>query len=404
MGSKRGAAVGAGVLDAPKDDSTYAMESPRRRSSRAAQEASYPEPDEDSDVYDVPAFRRQGTGYTVRLRPGLPKSWMGRAAFAAGLLAAVAALGAGLAGLRHAVLHDSRFVVTTSSDIQITGNEHITRGQLLSVFGADLERNIFRVPMDERRADLERLPWVAHATVMRLLPNQVRIAVTERTPVAFTRQGSRIGLVDADGVLLDMPANAAGDPHYSFPVLTGLAGNDPLSTRAARMAIYRRFMRELDSAGENLTKSLSEVDVSSPEDVKALVATGSTDILVHFGDEQFLERYHQFQQHLAEWKQQYPKLASADMRYERQVVLEMQPGSGVPVNAESSGGNATAVQPAAAAAPRPAVHPAPGHAKGRLASSPGNSRSSNARMFADLAARNTAAQRRAGETKRAGAR
>jgi cell division protein FtsQ len=291
-------------------------------------------------------------------------------------------------------------VVTTSSDIQITGNQHITRGQLLSVFGADLERNIFRVPMEERRADLERLPWVAHATVMRLLPNQIRIAVTERTPVAFTRQGSQIGLVDANGVLLDMPPNAAGDPHYSFPVLTGLSANDPLSTRAARMVIYRRFMGELDSSGENVTKSISEVDVSNPEDVKALVATGSSDILVHFGDEQFLERYHQFQQHLAEWKQQYPKLASADMRYERQVVLEMQPGTGVPVNAETAGeGAAIAQPPTAAESPKPAAHVALSHPKAKPASFAGKSRSSNARIFADLAA-----QRRAEQKKRVAAR
>ena len=60
-----------------------------------------------------------------------------------------------------------------------------------------------------------------HATVMRLLPNKIRVQITERTPVAFVRQGTQIGLVDASGVLLDMPPEDAGDPHYSFPVLTG---------------------------------------------------------------------------------------------------------------------------------------------------------------------------------------
>ena len=32
---------------------------------------------------------------------------------------------------------------------------------------------------------------------------------------------------------------------------------------------------------------------------------------------------------------QYPKLAAADMRYDRQVVLEMQPGTGVPVKSDA---------------------------------------------------------------------
>ncbi len=52
---------------------------------------------------------------------------------------------------------------------------------------------------------------------------------------------------------------------------------------------------------------------------------------MHFGEEDFLERYKKYEAHLAEWRAQYPKLSSVDMRYERQAVLEMQPGSSVPV-------------------------------------------------------------------------
>jgi cell division protein FtsQ len=49
-------------------------------------------------------------------------------------------------------------------------------------------------------------------------------------------------------------------------------------------------------------------------------------LLVHFGDENFLERYHGYQAHLAEWRQQYPRLAAVDARYDTQFVLEMTPG------------------------------------------------------------------------------
>jgi cell division protein FtsQ len=126
---------------------------------------------------------------------------------------------------------------------------------------------------------------------------------------------------------------------YSFPVLTGISASDPLSTRAARMKIYMEFVAALDAGGENISRGLSEVDLSNPEDVKAILPSGgsaSTDVLVHFGDAKFLERYHQYRQHLAEWRTQYPRLGSVDMRYERQVVLEMQPGgAAVPAAAAS---------------------------------------------------------------------
>ena len=309
----------------------------------------------------------------------LPKTLWGRIAAGSGL---VLVAGAGIAALlvvRSFLLHDEHFVVESPSSIQIAGNSHLTRPQLLSVFGEDVERNVFNIPLGARRAELESLPWVAHATVLRLLPNRVRVAIVERTPVAFVRQGKEIGLVDANGVLLDLagpvdagaPARKAAD--YSFPVLTGISSGDPLSTRAARMKIYMEFVAALDATGENISRRLSEVDLSNPEDVKAILpdgGAGGADILVHFGDGKFLERYHQYQQHLAEWRTQYPKLASVDMRYERQVVLEMQAGSAVPNGDTAPAGGAkelTAAAPAKVAEKSvPVVAKAAAVAKGKV--------------------------------------
>jgi cell division protein FtsQ len=332
-----------------------------------------------------------------RLR-GAIKSTVGRVLVGSVAFVALCVVVGGALVTRNYLLHDPRFVIPSSDQIETVGNVHLTRAQLLSVFGEDVERNIFKVPLAERRADLERLPWVQRATVMRLLPNTLRVQVVERTPVAFVRQGSAIGLVDTSGVLLDMPASDAGDPRYSFPVLTGLSASDPLSMRAARMEIYRRFVKELDSSGEKVTENLSEVDVSNPEDVKALIPSGSTDVLVHFGDEDFLTRYRHFQEHLPEWKQQYPKFASADMRYDRQVVLEMAPGTSVPENVASN--TETPVMPAAKpletivkkpvkteAAPAVKAPVRISHPAARPVSvATGKTSAANARMFAALAA------------------
>ncbi len=269
----------------------------------------------------------QRGSYGMRVRGGLPRSLGGRILLGSAAVVLLGAVTLTIAEIRQFLLHDPRFSITTSTEIGVAGNEHISRSDVLGVFGSDLERNIFKIPLAERRADLERLPWVAHATVERLLPNHLRVQVIERTPIAFVRQGSHIGLVDADGVLLDMPPESAGDPHYSFPVLTGLLPDDTPELRASRMEVYRRFMGDLDSSGQRRTQAVSEVDVTNPEDVKALVTLNDADILVHFGDEEFLHRFESFQRHMPEWRTQYPKLASADMRYERQVVLEMERGA-----------------------------------------------------------------------------
>lgn len=277
--------------------------------------------------------RARRPGLRLSFRGGLiPKTIWGKVAAGGALLVIAGVTVGGAMWARSFLLSDELFTVPNSESIQIAGNSHLTRAQLLSVFGGDVDRNVFRIPLEQRRAELERLPWVAHATIMRLLPNRIRVGIVERTPVAFVRNGTQIGLVDSNGVLFDLPEPQPGEkqvtppsPHYSFPVLTGISLSDPLSTRAARMKLYLDFLSELDAGGEAVSKKVSEVDLSNPDDVRALVPDAnsqSTNVLIHFGQDRFLERYHHYQEHLAEWRTQCPKLASVDMRYDQQVVLE----------------------------------------------------------------------------------
>lgn len=220
--------------------------------------------------------------------------------------------------------HDSHFVLPSTSAIQVQGNQVVTRTDVVQVFARDIGHSIFVVPLEARRKELQNIPWVQSATVMRLLPNRLRIAIQERTPVAYLRDGSTIQLVDGDGVLLAMPQGAAHQ--YSFPVVTGMTVSDPISTRIAKMHLYQQFMAALAVGGSQISQSVSEVDLADPEDMRAVIADGSSEILVHFGDTDFLPRYQSFAAHRAEWLRQYPHLASVDMRYGRQVVLDMASG------------------------------------------------------------------------------
>ena len=364
------------MLDAPEADRARAearFAGERRRAAVTEmplrRNTSYANDTDDPSAEDEYEQRPQRPRVHLSFHGGLaPKSLWGRIAMGCVLLLLIGAGVAALLAVRNYLLHDEHFVVQSSESIQIAGNSRLSRAQLLSVFGEDVERNIFNIPLAQRRAELERLPWVEHATVMRLLPNRVRVAIVERTPVAFVRQGPEIGLVDAHGVLLNLPGpdmpgagleDAGGQQNaataqYSFPVLTGISAEDPLSTRAARMKIYMDFVAALDATGEKISHRLSEVDVSNPEDVKAILpdpapggtdaASSGADVLVHFGDGRFLERYREYEQHLAAWRAQYPRLASVDLRYERQVVLEMQPGTA------AAAGDAAAASAAASAA------------------------------------------------------
>ena len=229
--------------------------------------------------------------------------------------------------VRHFFDHDAQFRIAGASNVQAEGLGEVTRADLVPVFGADLGRNIFFVPLSERRAQLEQIPWVERATVMRILPDQIRVSILERRPIAFVRLGQQIRLVDANGVLLNMSAADMAQHHYSFPVLTGIDERDPLLSRKARMAVYQRLMSDLDANGQQNSEQISEIDLTDPEDARVLMPEQGADILVHFGEDHFLERYQRYKAHIAEWRQQYPKLAEVDLRYDQQVVLQMAPGA-----------------------------------------------------------------------------
>jgi cell division protein FtsQ len=271
--------------------------------------------------------RADGIGNDRSGRWWRPTSTAGRVFLGLGTLIVLGGVSTGIFLLKNYLERDERFRIAGASNIQAAGLNEVSRAQMLPVFGEDIGRNIFFVPLKERRKQLEQIPWVQRATVMRLLPDQIRVSVVERQPVAFTRQGQQIGLVDANGVLLTMSAAAMTRHHYSFPVVTGIDPRDPLPSRTARMDVYKRLLAELDAHNQHLSEQISEIDLTDPEDARVLMPEQGADILAHFGEDQFLARYQRYKAHIAEWRQQYPKLAAVDLRYDQQVVLEMAPGT-----------------------------------------------------------------------------
>ena len=204
----------------------------------------------DPEDDDPPRFGGERFGGSRQDRPRnpwwRPASTAGRVLLLLAMLIVLGGVGASAYLLKTFLSRDSRFRIAGASDIQSTGLTEVSRAEMLPVFGEDIGRNIFFVPLGERRKQLEEIPWIERATVMRLLPDQIRVAVVERQPIAFVRQGQQIGLVDANGVLLTMPAAMMAQHHYSFPVVTGIDASETPASRKAKMAIYLRLLAELD--------------------------------------------------------------------------------------------------------------------------------------------------------------
>src|ERR1700694_500200 len=270
----------------------------------------------DLDVDEESPFLRGQKRVSAR-RSSLPKKTANRLIWVS-LAAAVACFATLAASAFYRYGERSwRFRVDSSDNIEITGTQNVTKGQIMEVMGADMGRNVFFIPLAQQKAQLEQIPWVESASVMRFVPNRLKVEIHERTPVAFARVGPRISLIDASGALMERTSTKK----YSFPVILGMNAGEPLSTRAPRMKIYNQLARELDSGGAHYSQDLSEVDLSDLEDVKVRVNDPSGEVLVHLGASDFLRRYKIYVSHAREWRQQFDKLESVDLRYENQIIV-----------------------------------------------------------------------------------
>jgi len=329
-----------------------------RNSGSTMQEELYSTPDEtareglddarllDLDTEKESPFLRAQKRVPAR-RSALPKKTASRLFWCAVVIAAAALSAVGAASLYQYGEHSWRFRLESSDHIELTGLSNVTRAQITEVMGGDIGRNIFFIPLDRRQKQLEQIPWVESASVMRFAPDRIRIQIHERTPIAFARVGSKVMLVDSGGSLMDLSTKKK----YSFPVIIGMSSAEALSTRASRTKIYNELIRELDSSGGHYSQDLSEVDLSDPEDVKVLANDPDGEVLVHLGSSNYLDRFKIYIAHLREWRQQFQKLESVDLRYDRQIIVNPDLGPGIkqpPISA-------AAVRAAISAGVKPAV-------------------------------------------------
>lgn len=146
----------------------------------------------------------------------------------AGLSALVLVLGAG--GLYAAVHRDAAV-----GRLQVQGPfKHVQPDQIRAVAAEQIGSGFLAVDLDQLRAQLERLPWVEHARVERVWPDDLRIRVWEREP--FARWGDK-GLLSTQAVAFEPDAK---DLAQDLPQLFGPPGHE-----REVMEAYRRLSPKL---------------------------------------------------------------------------------------------------------------------------------------------------------------
>ena len=270
---------------------------------------------------DEPRYLRRQKPVEIRRKKFSGRGWPFYRRVLVLALASVAGLTAAVYGTRF-LLYSPSMLLLRPDQIELSGNRVVSREAVLQQFVHDRNRTILRVPLEARRSQLEQIPWVESASVQRILPNRLRIELTERTPVAFARNGNELALIDAHGVMLDRPRGE----HLHFPIVTGVSDDLPRDQREKRMQTYEEFMKDVDLVRGGSSDHVSEIDLSNPKDLRVVMtglasATDAQAVTIHFGSGEFTGKYKMLVDNFSQWQANAGRVQSIDLQYSRQVVV-----------------------------------------------------------------------------------
>ncbi len=147
-------------------------------------------------------------------------------------------------------------------DVASTG--HVSTDELLAVSGVELGDPLALVDAEAIRARILVLPWVADASVTAKWPGTLRLAVTERVPVAMAPVDGGFVLIDADGRVLGPSAN---------PPAPDLAGPRPIEG-----LVVPAPGNHLDARGQVTLEVLAAVPSGVRTRLEAVVIDGDGDV------------------------------------------------------------------------------------------------------------------------------
>jgi cell division protein FtsQ len=229
-------------------------------------------------------------------------------------------------------------------DVDVSGASRASVDEIKAVVRrASAPTGVWRADLAAISHELEAVAWVRRAVVSRVLPDGLRVRVTERVPRAVVRVAAgRLIWVDEDAISL-----SAVSPTDQIPAffIRGWDESGTVEARAEnreRMGKYQEMSHEWEAAG--LLERVSEVNLMDVRDVRAQLAGDDSQIEVRLGSKDFGKRLGNALKVLDEQRNT-PRAASItylDATLERRVIVGFSSGAQASSESDVASGNTEA--------------------------------------------------------------
>ena len=169
--------------------------------------------------------------------------------------------------------------------IDITGTSRTSAEEMEGLARRAVARTgVWRADLTALSNELGRLPGVRSAVVSRVLPDGLRIRVTERVPIAVVRTtAGHFVWVDDDGVALGEMKLDDQMPPFFIRGWNEDGTDEARQENIARVQKYQEAVREWTAVG--LAARISEVTLIDVRDVRAQLAAPDSQIEVRLGSQ-----------------------------------------------------------------------------------------------------------------------
>ena len=105
-----------------------------------------------------------------------------------------------LRDLRDATANNFGFRITL---ISLAGQQQVTQDEIFSAVGVTARSSLLFLNAAVARTKLTSNPWIADATVLKLYPGRLHIAIAERNAFALWQKDRKIWVISEDGIVLE---------------------------------------------------------------------------------------------------------------------------------------------------------------------------------------------------------
>ena len=101
---------------------------------------------------------------------------------------------------REALANDAGFRI---AEVALAGNKRLTREDIFGLAGITDKTSLLFLDAATVRDRLKATAWIADATVLKLYPDRLHIAIIERQPFALWQKDGRVVVIAADGTVVE---------------------------------------------------------------------------------------------------------------------------------------------------------------------------------------------------------